>query len=50
MVVHFLAVLELYKRGLVELTQLATFGTITVEWLGGDGDLLDVSDLDVYEG
>jgi segregation and condensation protein A len=33
-VVRFLAVLELYKQGLVELWQAATFGEIEIEWLG----------------
>src|SRR6266516_2065607 len=33
-VINFLAVLELYKRSLIELDQAATFGTITVRWTG----------------
>jgi segregation and condensation protein A len=33
-VISFLAVLELYKRSLIELEQAATFGTITVRWTG----------------
>ena len=33
-VVHFLALLELYKRGLVDLEQPATFGELTVVWRG----------------
>lgn len=33
-VIHFLALLELYKRSLIELDQAATFGTITVRWTG----------------
>jgi segregation and condensation protein A len=42
-VVHFLGVLELYKQGLVELDQVATFGELIVSWVGagegeGDGD------------
>ncbi len=48
-VVHFLAVLELYKLGLVELTQVETFGTITVDWVGDD-DAVELAALDVYEG
>lgn len=36
-VVRFLAVLELYKQGLVELDQPVTFGELTVLWLGDDG-------------
>ncbi|MGH9284970.1 MAG: segregation and condensation protein A [Acidimicrobiales bacterium] len=34
-IVHFLAVLELYKMGLVEIDQGETFGTLFVEWTGG---------------
>lgn len=33
-VVHFLALLELYKQGLVELEQALSFGEMTVEWTG----------------
>ncbi len=48
-VVHFLGVLELYKQGLVELDQVATFGELIVSWVGageGEGDGDDVmSDL-----
>jgi segregation and condensation protein A len=33
-IVHFLAVLELYKQGLVDLLQTATFGQLTVRWVG----------------
>ncbi len=47
-VVTFLALLELYKQGLIELTQLTTFGTLTVEWAAAaDAHLGDV---DTYEG
>jgi segregation and condensation protein A len=31
---HFLAILELYKRELVDIEQFRTFGEITVHWLG----------------
>jgi segregation and condensation protein A len=37
-VVHFLGLLELYKRGLVELDQVATFGELVVTWTGRDYD------------
>ncbi len=46
-VVAFLAVLELYKRSLVELEQGATFGTIAVRWTGG-GDV-DARELEIEE-
>jgi len=48
-VVHFLAVLELYKLGVVELGQLDTFGTITIEWVG-DEHAIELAQLDIYEG
>jgi segregation and condensation protein A len=35
-VIGLLAVLELYKRSLVELDQASTFGDISVRWTGGD--------------
>ena len=35
-VIALLAVLELYKRSLVELDQTSTFADITVHWTGGD--------------
>jgi segregation and condensation protein A len=35
-VVGLLAVLELYKRSLVEIEQTATFGDIAVHWTGGE--------------
>ena len=35
-VVYFLALLELFGCGLVELDQAECFGDIVVEWIGGD--------------
>ena len=35
-VVRFLAILELYKQGLVELDQAERFGDIMVVWTGGE--------------
>lgn len=49
-VVHFLAVLELYKQGLVELGQFERFGDITVEWIAGARADADSVTADVYEG
>jgi segregation and condensation protein A len=46
-VVGLLAVLELYKRSLVELDQTDTFGDIAVRWTGGDS--VDPTDLTVEE-
>ncbi|MBG01298.1 MAG: segregation/condensation protein A [Acidimicrobiaceae bacterium] len=48
-VVHFLAVLEMYKQGMVELTQLSTFGALTIEWIGLD-HVNDLMPIDTYEG
>jgi segregation and condensation protein A len=48
-IVRFLAVLELYKQGLVELDQVATFGDLEVSWLGSaDGAVL--AGADSYDG
>jgi segregation and condensation protein A len=49
-IVRFLALLELFKQGAVELDQPSTFGDIEVVWLGlgehGDDDIT----IDAYEG
>jgi segregation and condensation protein A len=49
-VVRFLAVLELFKLGLVDLDQPRTFGDIVVVWVGegADGDRLAA--VDAYDG
>lgn len=47
-IVRFLALLELYKQGAVELEQHGTFGTLEIRWLGTGavtGELIDA-----YEG
>ncbi|RMH73118.1 MAG: segregation/condensation protein A [Actinomyces sp.] len=49
-VVHFLAVLELYKQGLVELDQPTSFGDIVVEWVGGDAPAPRREEVDAYDG
>jgi segregation and condensation protein A len=51
-VVRFLAVLELFKIGLVDLDQARTFGDIVVVWVGGaDADLTDAGiAIDAYDG
>ncbi|MEZ5379716.1 MAG: segregation/condensation protein A [Acidimicrobiales bacterium] len=51
-VVNFLAVLELFKQGLVEIEQVAVFGTLTVEWIGGNVGVDDyvMATTDTYEG
>lgn len=47
-VVRFLAVLELFKRGVVDLDQPRTFGDIEIVWLGaeGAGELGELDGLD----
>jgi segregation and condensation protein A len=42
-VVRFLAVLELFKQGAVDLEQVESFGEITIVWLGGGFDPLSAS-------
>jgi segregation and condensation protein A len=49
-VVRFLAVLELFKQGLVELDQAATFGDISVVWTGGEDVQAGAITVDIYEG
>lgn len=53
-VVRFLAVLELYKQGWIDLQQPEILGSLTVIWTGRPDDLeLDTSDLgfvDAYDG
>src|SRR5262245_18338015 len=51
-VVRFLAVLELFKVGLVELDQARTFGDIVIVWVGSrDADLASSPmEIDAYDG
>jgi segregation and condensation protein A len=39
-IVRFLAVLELFKQGLIEVEQATTFGEIEMLWIGTDGQLV----------
>lgn len=51
-VVRFLAVLELFKQGYVELDQISSFGELSITWLGVtdvDGQLA-LAGADLYEG
>jgi segregation and condensation protein A len=49
-IVRFLAVLELFKQGLVELDQADRFGEIRIEWRGGvEPDAAAIA-VDAYEG
>jgi segregation and condensation protein A len=47
-IVRFLAVLELYKQGLVEIDQAVTFGDLAVSWVGETDAVL--SSMDSYDG
>ena len=50
-VVRFLAVLELYKQGLVDLDQPGNFGELTITWIGGEGAWTTaLAGIDVYDG
>lgn len=49
-IVRFLAVLELYKQGCVELDQTDRFGDIEIEWCGTPDTDLAALAADVYEG
>ncbi|QXC62018.1 segregation/condensation protein A [Aquihabitans sp. G128] len=56
-VIRFLAVLEMYKQGLIDLDQPTTFGDLTITWIGGEVDdddrsvFVDLAGrIDVYEG
>jgi len=47
--VRFLAVLELYKQGHIDLDQTANFGEIEIVWIG-DAAGADLTLVDAYEG
>ena len=49
-VVRFLAVLELYKQGLVDLDQPGAFGEIQIIWLGNNDRQADLAAVDAYDG
>jgi segregation and condensation protein A len=50
-IVRFLAVLELFKQGFVDLDQAERFGDIEVVWTAGDGEVsIDAVLVDTYEG
>jgi segregation and condensation protein A len=50
-VIRFLAVLELYKRGHVEVDQAENFGALVVDWVGDDHTPSDeLATVDAYEG
>lgn len=55
-VIRFLAVLELFKQGLVDLDQATNFGDLTITWVGGESDasggawMSAVAGVDAYDG
>lgn len=49
-VVYFLAVLEMYKQDLVDITQFSSFGEIQVEWVGDEDAEATFDLIDAYEG
>jgi len=52
-IVRFLAVLELYKRGWVDLEQANNFAELTIRWVGTEGDSDDtvaISPVEEYQG
>ena len=50
-IVRFLALLELFKQGAVELEQTERFGDIEIVWTGGGAHLdSDSIEIDTYEG
>jgi segregation and condensation protein A len=51
-VVRFLALLELFKQGLVDIVQASAFGDIEIAWLGEDGadEALALASIDAYDG
>jgi segregation and condensation protein A len=49
-IVRFLAILELYKRGLVDLEQKTSFGELTVSWLGAPTEPTWAVTVEEYQG
>ena len=49
-VVRFLAILEMYKQGFIELDQIDRFGDITVQWTGIGTGNESMTEIDSYEG
>jgi segregation and condensation protein A len=49
-IVRFLALLELFKQGVIELEQPERFGDIEVVWSSADGIATDAILIDAYDG
>ena len=48
-IVRFLAVLELYKQGIVDVDQVETFGDLTVRRLSDAESLIDLTSMNDWE-
>jgi segregation and condensation protein A len=49
-IVRFLAILEMYKQGFIELDQIDRFGDIRVQWTGIGTGNESMAEIDSYEG
>jgi len=49
-VVYFLAILELYKQDMLDITQISSFGNIEVEWVADVEGSAALDLIDLYEG
>ncbi|HET9731859.1 MAG TPA: ScpA family protein [Acidimicrobiales bacterium] len=49
-VVRFLALLELYKQGMIELDQTERLGELRISWLGADAALMEELAVEEYRG
>jgi segregation and condensation protein A len=49
-IVRFLAILEMFKQGFIELDQINRFGDITVQWTGLGAGNESMAEIDSYEG
>ena len=49
-VVYFLAILELYKQDMLDITQISSFGNIEVEWTADMESAAALNLIDAYEG
>jgi segregation and condensation protein A len=49
-IVRFLALLELYKQGVIELDQVGNFAELQICWTGGDGAAPGTADIEEYSG
>jgi segregation and condensation protein A len=49
-IVRFLAVLELYKQGLIDIEQRTSFGELTISWLGSEAGPTWTVAVEEYQG